>query len=90
MNRPTKKFDWKNAGPYKIKKIIFSYTYQLKLPNTVKIHPVFHTLVLRPAATALNALPRQIQDPPPPVEVDNKDKYFVKRVNNIKHNKWKC
>jgi len=31
----------------------------------VKIHPVFYTLVLRPAAPILDALPRQIQDPPP-------------------------
>jgi len=55
----------------------------------VKIHPVFYTSVLRPAAPILDALPRQIQDPPPPVKVDGKDKYLVKRVNDIKYNKRK-
>ena len=46
-------------------------------------------LVLYPAAPVSDALPRQIQDPPPPVKVDGKDKYFIKRINNIKYNKWK-
>jgi len=46
-------------------------------------------LVLRPAASILNALPGQIQDPPPPVKVDGKDKYLVKRVNDIKYDKQK-
>ena len=43
--------------------------------------------VLRPAAPILDALPGQIQDPPPPVEVDSNDEYFIKRINNIKYNK---
>jgi len=46
-------------------------------------------LVLRPATPILDALPRQIQDPPPLVKVDGKDKYLIKRVNNIKYNKQK-
>jgi len=55
----------------------------------VKIHPIFHTSVLHPAAPILDALPGQIQDPPPPVEVDGEDKYLVKRVNDIKYDKRK-
>ena len=46
--------------------------------------------VLRPTALVLDALPGQIQDPPPPVEVDGKNEYFVNRIDNIKYNKWKC
>ena len=45
--------------------------------------------VLRPAAPILDTLPGQIQDPPPPVKVDGKDEYFIKRINDIKYNKWK-
>ena len=56
----------------------------------VKIHPIFYTLVLCPTAPILDALPRQIQNPPPPVKVDGEDEYFVKRINNIKYNKRKC
>ena len=46
-------------------------------------------LVLCPAAPVLDALPGQIQDPPPLVKVDGKDKYFIKRIDNIKYNKRK-
>jgi len=45
--------------------------------------------VLRPTTPILDALPRQIQDPPPLVKVDGEDKYFVKRINDIKYNKQK-
>ena len=47
-------------------------------------------LVLCPITPVLDALPRQIQDPPSPVKVDGKDEYFIKRINNIKYNKRKC
>ena len=89
MKRPTKKLNQKNAGPYKVKKVISPYAYQLKLPDTVKIHPIFYTLVLRPTAPALDALPGQIQDPPLLVEVDSKDKYFIERIDNIKYDRRK-
>ena len=46
-------------------------------------------LVLCPTAPILNALPRQIQDPPPLIKEDSKDEYFIKRINNIKYNKQK-
>jgi len=55
----------------------------------VKIYPIFYTSVLHPATPILDALPRQIQDPPLPVKVDGEDEYFIKRVNNIKYNKRK-
>ena len=55
----------------------------------VKIHPIFYILVLCPTTPVSDTLPRQIQDPPLPVKVDSKDKYFVKRIDNIKYNKWK-
>ena len=45
--------------------------------------------VLRPTAPVLDALLKQIQDPPLPVKVDSEDKYFIKRINNIRYNKWK-
>jgi len=55
----------------------------------VKIHTVFYTSVLHPTAPILDALPGQIQDPPPLVKVDSEDKYLVKRVNDIKYDKRK-
>ena len=55
----------------------------------VKIYSIFYTLVLRPTAPVLDALSRQIQDPPPLVKVDSENKYFIKKINNIKYNKQK-
>jgi len=46
--------------------------------------------VLYSTTPILNALPKQIQGPPLLVKVDSKDKYFIKRVNNIKYDKQKC
>jgi len=53
----------------------------------VKIHPIFYISVLYPTAPILDALSKQIQNPPPLVKVDSKDKYLVERVNNIKYDK---
>jgi len=50
---------------------------------------MFYISVLYPAAPILDTLPRQIWDPPLLVKVDSKDKYFIKRVNNIKYDKRK-
>ena len=55
----------------------------------VKIYPIFYILVLRPTAPILDALFRQIQGPPLLVKVDSKNKYFIKKINNIKYNKRK-
>ena len=45
--------------------------------------------VLYPTTSILNTLPKQIQDSHLLVKVDSKDKYFIKRINNIKYNKRK-
>ena len=45
--------------------------------------------VLHLTAPILDALPKQIQDPPPLIKVDGKDEYFIKRINNIKYDKRK-
>ena len=55
----------------------------------VKIYSIFYILVLRPTAPVLDALFKQIQDPPLLVKVDGKDEYFIKKINNIKYNKQK-
>ncbi|KAH7483616.1 hypothetical protein FOMA001_g6895 [Fusarium oxysporum f. sp. matthiolae] len=76
--RPQKKLDWKNIGPLKITKVISPYAYRLDLPASMKIHPVFHTNLLRPAAT--DPLPGQNPDPPPPVEVEGVEEWEVEDV----------
>ena len=43
--RPSKKLDDKNIGPFKIKKLV-GLSYQLELPHTIKIYDVFHSNLL--------------------------------------------
>ena len=38
----------KHEGPFEIKEVIGPVTYPLKLPETWKIHNVFHATLLRP------------------------------------------
>ena len=42
-----KKIGPKREGPFEITKVIGPVTYRLKLPTTWKIHPIFHTTLLR-------------------------------------------
>ena len=44
----------------------------------MRIHPVFHVSLLRPAAT--NPLPGQRHPPPPPVEVDGLEEWHVEDI----------
>ena len=47
-NHPTKKLTPRFVGPYIIIKVISETTYKLDLSAIMKIHPVFHVLLLKP------------------------------------------
>jgi hypothetical protein len=83
--RPAQKIDWKAIGPYKILDVVSPYAYRLDLPGSLKIHPVFHTSLLTPAAT--NPFPGQVLDPPPPVVVNEQEEYEVRKIldSRIRH-----
>lgn len=48
-NRPSDKLDYRKLGPYKILKKIKEVNYELELPETIKLHPVFHVSLLEKA-----------------------------------------
>lgn len=67
--RPSKKLDFKNRGPFTITKIIGNArgnAYQLDLPSTMNVHPVFHTSLLK--ADPDDPYDGQINPPPPAIE----------------------
>ncbi|KAH0610200.1 uncharacterized protein H6S33_011727 [Morchella sextelata] len=76
--RPSKKFDWKRIGPYSVKRIVNPYAYELELPRSMKIHPVFHVSLLSPEAN--DPLPGQQRLPPPPVEIEGEEEWEVEDI----------
>ena len=85
--RPSHKLDWKHIGPYPIKEVISPYAYKLELPTTARIHPVFHTSLL--SLSADDPYKDQVQEPPPPVEIEGKEEFEVEDIVDslIKRNK---
>lgn len=76
-NRPSKKLDWKHAK-FTVVKVVGSHSYQLDTPPG--IHNVFHSNLLRLAAT--DPLPSQSSDDsqPPAVVIDGQEEYSVERI----------
>ena len=79
--KPSKKLNDKNIGPFKIKKLMGS-SYQLELPYTMKIHDVFHPNLFQKAAG--NPLSGQQNIPPPLTVVNNKEKWEVDNILDVK------
>lgn len=69
--RPCRKLEFKKGGPFKIIEKVGNYAFKLSLPNTVKIHPVFHVSLLSPVA--LDPLPGQISGPQPPLITESEE-----------------
>jgi len=81
--RPSQKLDNKrHDGPYKVKEKIGTHAYRLDLPNTMKIHNLFHVSLIDLAAN--NRLEGQIIPPPPPVEVEGEEEWEVQEVLDSK------
>jgi len=66
--RPTKKFAPNLYGPFKILEQRGELAYKLELPESWKIHPVFHVSLLEPYRTSIR--PAREQPPIEPEEID--------------------
>jgi hypothetical protein len=66
------------AGPFQILKKLSSVAYELELPKTWKIHPVFHISLLKPFESSTR-FPDRRRHRPPPLE-GTTDTYLVERL----------
>lgn len=82
--RPSKKLDIRRAGPYTIAAKVGPRAYRLDLPDSMRIHNVFHVSLIRPFAAP--TIPGQSYDPPGPVETvdDDDDSYEVASILDSK------
>jgi hypothetical protein len=47
--KPSDKLDLKKIGPFKVKRNIRNISFELKLPPTIRIYPIFYLSLLEPA-----------------------------------------
>ena len=75
------KFAPKREGPFKVKKVLSTLSYQLELLKSWKIHLTFHVSLLSPYKETETHGPNYIQ--PPPELVNREEEYEVERI--LKH-----
>ncbi len=67
----------KFLGPFRITKVISRTAYELQLPSTYRIHPVFHIHLLKPWRDGRQVLPSRIIEPPAEPElIEGDDRTF--------------
>src|SRR6266436_1689029 len=79
-----KKLDHKRFGPFKVLEVIGNNSYKLKLPTSMKIHPVFHTVRLQPYVPPL---PSQMTSSPPPpiINHEGEEEFEVEDILDSHH-----
>jgi hypothetical protein len=78
MDRPSRKLAGQMEGSYEVLEQV-SHSFRLRLPDSMKIHPVFHAEKLRKNLS--NPLPGQDNPRSPPLKLeDSEAKYEVQKV----------
>ena len=73
----TRKLSRLYAGPFTVEKVVSDNAYRLKLPESVRMHPVFNVSQLRPYIDPSEKFPGRTVEPSPPVVVGDEEEWGV-------------
>uniref|UniRef100_A0A3B3XW38 Gypsy retrotransposon integrase-like protein 1 n=1 Tax=Poecilia mexicana TaxID=48701 RepID=A0A3B3XW38_9TELE len=77
-----KKLSPRFIGPYEISSILSPTSVRLKLPDCLRIHPVFHVSLIKPVVSSPLCPP---SEPPPPArDIDGVPVYSVRRIVGVR------
>ena len=79
VGRRTEKLMKRFVGSYKIKKIVSTNVVELKLPSTIKIHPVVNVSRI---CKYIVQVERQKREQPAPVIIEREEEWEVERILN--------
>jgi hypothetical protein len=79
VNHPSNKFNSKYIGPFEITEQVSASAYHLKLPKTMRIHPVFHMSLLK-TWNQSPPYPGRIPKPSAPVIIEDQIEYEVEKI----------
>ena len=77
---PYRKFAPRRQGPFTITEVIGPMTYKLALPQSWKIHPVFHAILLTPYHSTKEHGPNETH--PPPDLIEDEEEHEVEAILN--------
>ena len=80
--RPAKKLDYKKIGPYTVERKISNVAYKIKLPDSMRIHPVFHVSLLEPYKES--RIEGRVQPPPPPIVLEDEEQFYIKDILDVR------
>ncbi|KAF8703907.1 hypothetical protein RHS03_06162, partial [Rhizoctonia solani] len=86
LHSNSNKLDPKQIGPFRITKKISSHTYQLDLPETLKIHNVFYVGLLSKSHKSPS---QPFPDWPPPETIEGEEEYKVEHITDSKRQQGK-
>ena len=84
-NRAARKLAEQKIGPFLIVSQPSSMSFMLRLPATIRIHPVFHVSQLEPENP--NTFQDREQPPPPPIFVEGEPEYLIETIIDSKYNR---